>query len=242
MLGKFINHCEDSLTAAIFTHLLHLPTEVFWQILASACYTEHLPKFTGEIEICELWPKWNAMGTGNSHYVEPDVFIRFRDFDLIIEAKRWDADMQYTDQWRRELVSYLNVYGEDRKPVRIVAIGTGSIRDEQLFHPTQPAVAVTSTLSEHPDVIICPVHMCKWAGLLHGCKRYHHDLDRQHYPSSQTHATKRLLGDLIELFRWHGFATGRWFTDFDFYKNRLSPSTQLHQSLLQSRSQQLRHL
>jgi hypothetical protein len=48
MLGKHLNHCEDSLTAAVFTHLLHLPTEVFWKILRNACYTRKLPEFPGE--------------------------------------------------------------------------------------------------------------------------------------------------------------------------------------------------
>jgi hypothetical protein len=29
MLGKFINHCEDSLTAAVFTHPEHLHAALF---------------------------------------------------------------------------------------------------------------------------------------------------------------------------------------------------------------------
>src|SRR5712671_1413367 len=104
MLEKFIdNPCEDSLTAAVFSHLLHLPSEVFWQILRNACHTTALPQYAGEPRSVEFWPKWNADGTHNSSYVEPDVFIRFASFDLIIEAKREDEYQQHRGQWENEV-------------------------------------------------------------------------------------------------------------------------------------------
>ena len=44
MLGKHLNHCEDSLTAAVFSHLLHLPCEEWWPILRKSCFTKTLPE------------------------------------------------------------------------------------------------------------------------------------------------------------------------------------------------------
>src|ERR1039457_6549433 len=100
MLSKFINNArEDSLTAAVFSHLLHLPSEAFWRILSRACYTESLPDYPGEPLILNAWPNWNAAGTDNSNRVIPDLFMRFNAFDLIIEAKIKDDGTQYRSQW-----------------------------------------------------------------------------------------------------------------------------------------------
>ncbi|MFA6290075.1 MAG: hypothetical protein WC661_22035 [Opitutaceae bacterium] len=99
LMGKHINHCEDSLTAAVFTHLLHLPVELFWRILRDACYTCRLPENSGEVLDAAFWPAWDAAGTNNSARVIPDLFLRFTEFDLIIEAKRWDDSMQDKHQW-----------------------------------------------------------------------------------------------------------------------------------------------
>src|SRR5438552_1575411 len=111
MLGKFVVHCEDSLMAAVFSHLLHLPFTIFWHILRDACYGTGLPAVVGEPKIIALWPKWDPQGTRNSSYVEPDLFLRFEDFDLIIEAKRWDQGMQSRNQWEDQLTAYANEYG-----------------------------------------------------------------------------------------------------------------------------------
>src|SRR5881227_2646233 len=99
MLGKYIKHCEDSLTCSVLPHLLHLPFELFWQILHNACFTGALPAQVGEpVSDIEFWPKWDPEGTPNNTYVEPDVFIRFPRFDLIIEAKYGDEGSQSLEQ------------------------------------------------------------------------------------------------------------------------------------------------
>lgn len=75
MLGKFIKHQEDSLTASVFTHLLHLPIELFWQILHEACYTANLPGDSGALRQMNRWPSWSPEGTGNVQRVIPDLFL-----------------------------------------------------------------------------------------------------------------------------------------------------------------------
>ncbi len=226
MLGKHINkHCEDSLTASVFSHLLHLPSEVFWRILRNACYTDSLPEFAGEPEMVEPWPNWNPEGTGNTNRVVPDLFLRFAEFDLIIEAKRWDANMQDPEQWRKELIAYSNRYGKEGVPVKLIALGgIRGVADDQVRNAGIP----------------CTVHMCKWDRLLTECQRMKKELKRLTYSTSHTEAWGRILSDLIDLFAWHSFSTGLWFENFSFDKHRLSPSIARHLRLFQNRSSQLR--
>jgi hypothetical protein len=243
MLGKFIDHCENSLTAAVFTHLLHLPSEVFWRILRDACYTKSLPANVGEPLSVDFWPKWDPQGTGNTKHVEPDLFIRFVDFDLIIEAKRWDDRMQSRSQWERELAAYTNEYGEDKQPVKMIAVGGIHTRhdDELTFEraaPSSEAGADGGDIGQN----VCPVHKCRWRGILDQCRRMRREWEKLTHPSSQTHASARILADVIDLFDRHGFSTGQWFADFNFARHRLSGDISRHQSLFRQRSQQLTSL
>ena len=240
MLGKFVNDCEDSLTAAVITHLLHLPSEVFWQILRKACCTNSLPERAGEPQDLEFWPRWDGEDTGNAHSVIPDAFVSFAAFDLIIEAKRWDYPMQDPGQWKRELVAYANVYGEDRRLVHMLALG-GLIaeQDETVTHEWSSSSVEGGDEVSKPGSIVCVVHMCKWASLLDQCQRMRQELKRLQYPSSQTFATKRTLDDIIDLFGRHGYSTGRWFRDFEFDQYRLSPSTEAQCDLFRKFSNQL---
>jgi hypothetical protein len=209
MLGKFINHCEDSLTAAVFTHLLHLPTEVFWRILRNACYTDRLPEYPGEPLSVEFWPNWDPKGTDNTNRVIPDLFIRFANFHLIIEGTRWDQFQQSSGQWQKEVTAYANQYAAEAVPVGMIALGG-------IWDTKDDEVILTA--------ITCPVHMCKWERVLEECHQMKKELERLKYPSSHTHACVRTLTDMINLFGWHGYSTGLWFADFNFESNLLSPS------------------
>jgi|688.fasta_scaffold195737_3 hypothetical protein len=232
MLGKFINHCEDSLTAAVFTHLLHLPSEVFWRILRQACYSPDLPQAAGEPLKLEWWPKWDPKGTGNNTYIEPDVFIRFREFDLIIEAKRWDDKQQSKRQWQDQLIAYRNEYGEECCPVRMIAIG-GLYQDhDELLN----VKAKKTRASAETPALMCTVHMCRWRELLAQCKRVRRELKRLEQPDSLALASSRILDDVIGLFGCHGYSTGRWFADFHFDRHQLSPTTLSHHRLFRGRT------
>ena len=170
MLGRHINHCEDSLTAAIFTHLLHLPAELFWKILRSACYEfDQLPDQPGELVKVDYWPKWDATGTHpNQYYVEPDVFIRFRTFDLIVEAKRWDRPMQDQEQWQRELIAWSNEYGEAQRFVKMIALGgIHTTTCGMIFHEWQSSEFGVPL----NHLFKCPVFMCRWRRLIEECQK-----------------------------------------------------------------------
>ena len=90
MLGPHIHHCEDSLTGAVFSTLLHLPEEMFWEVLREAVKSPRFPVPPVppvRLEEVQPWPAWDGEGTGNSRLVEPDLFLRFSGLDLIVEAK-----------------------------------------------------------------------------------------------------------------------------------------------------------
>ena len=184
----------------------------------------------------EWWPKWDPKGTGNNTYIEPDVFIRFREFDLIIEAKRWDSPMQNSEQWKAELKAYINEYGARKRQVIMIALGgiqpdrDKSLRD--VWRSDTPGVA-----DEHE--FICPVHMCQWSSVLLACQRRKREL-AEGERSSRSLADLRILNDLTELFIRHGFAPLRWFPDFQFRPNPLSDSAAAEQQSFRNASLRFR--
>jgi len=202
MINRYLRQCEDSLTGSVFTHLLSLPSEVFWQILRASCYSNTLPELAGEPEAVEFWPKWDPEGTGNTSYVEPDVFIRFSSFDLIIEAKRWDDKQQSERQWRAQARAYLNEYGEERE-LQYIALGG--------LHRVEPD-ALT-------DPLEFTVTKARWQNLLREVRQCIHDYKQHKHACAQHLAHIRILEHLKDLLAWHGFAAGSWYEDFDFKPN-----------------------
>ena len=115
---------EDVKTSSIIGNLLHLPTSIFWQILLNASDENDaegnmLPALSAGEDILdfEFWPYWTL-----EDKVEPDVFIRFTNFDLIIELKVHDYNPQKYRQWNREFAAYYKRYPNENKPVYLIAI------------------------------------------------------------------------------------------------------------------------
>jgi hypothetical protein len=122
------NTNEDPKTSVVFENLMLLPDNVFWEILKSAASNKGiLPEDAGLLaDDYEFWPKWNPNSrydTGNSNYVEPDVFFRFGNLDVIIEAKYSDYGGQYREEWEREFKAYLNEFEDEKKNAVLLAVG-----------------------------------------------------------------------------------------------------------------------
>jgi hypothetical protein len=223
MIGKFLRICEDSCSAAVVGHLLHLPVEMFWSILSQASFSNSLPEDSGQmLDPVQYWPSWDATGTRNSSRVAPDIFLRFADFDLIIEAKRWDENMQSPQQWKDQLTAYHNEFDDENKKVILIALGgIHSHADESIEIGGNDLQAKK-----------CPVIKCTWARILGECKKASADLRRNRHQSSQSLAHLRILADVEDLLGWHGFLAARWFEDFPFTLNRLSPHPENHSRIL----------
>ncbi len=199
MIKRYLKQCEDSLTGSVFSQLLSLPSEVFWQLLRGSCYQRNLPEVAGEPEV-QFWPRWDATGTNNSRFIEPDLFLRYSEFDLIIEAKRWDYGQQYQGQWQSQITAYQNEYGEEEKPLHYIALG-GLNKEESEEVATDKHVVVTKA---------------RWRSLLREIRQYRCDLESHKHTTSQQQAHIRSCEHALELLAWHGFSTGKWYEDFDF--------------------------
>jgi hypothetical protein len=202
MLAKFIDRPrEDSLTAAVFGHLLHLPIELFWQLLMKACIRHELPNSPSELEEILPWVPCDAQGTSNDQRVIPDLLLRFTEFDLLVEAKRWDRPMQSLEQLHNELRAYHNRFGNNKR-MYMLAIG-GVTGAEKLNEGTS-------------------LSLCTWQNLLTQCRRLQKQLRTNPDKGSQQSAHVRILEDTISLFRHHNFLPLKWFDDFDFHSSFLT--------------------
>ena len=114
---------EDTLTSTVFDYLFTLPNDLFWNIIKKSCSQNKLPETINSIVSYEYWPHWNPKNTTKINFIEPDLFIRFDNFDLIIEVKPRDDSQQYLEQWKNEFIGYKNEYKQDGKNVFLLAIG-----------------------------------------------------------------------------------------------------------------------
>ncbi len=182
---------EDSLTSFVFERLFYLPTELFWSILTRACYGNELPNNPGKMMSKEFWPHWDAKQTTNTNFIEPDIFIRFSDFDLIVEAKRYDHNQQYRGQWINQIQAYRNEYSEEKK----------------LYHLALGGLFSEETQVENGVHIV----MCRWKSLLEQIQLSHRQLSESEGLLNSNDAILQVFTDLMVIFRLHGYATGLWF-------------------------------
>lgn len=107
---------EDPKTSAVFENLMLLPDNVFWHLMRQSCFSNtDMPITSGRLLSYDFWPHWDRTGTDNTNYVEPDLFIRFEEFDVIIEAKYGEIDKLILKYCYR-----MNLLGEDLRKKREV--------------------------------------------------------------------------------------------------------------------------
>ena len=203
------NTHEDPKTSSVFETMLMLPDELFWEVVRAACFdNDNLPLVAGRIEDYKFWPHWDPTGTTNNTFVEPDVFIRFQLFNLIIEAKYGERSGQYSQQWENEIIAYRNEYGSD-KPVYFLAVGGN-------------AEKTSERVSVEKDIM---VHKCTWLSLLIQITKLRDEYTALSIIGNNQSSLIRLL-NLIELaFNIHGVYNIRWFDDIKTSKPLISPDS-----------------
>jgi len=123
---------EDKITSSVFDTLLHLPDEMLWRVIKNSCYdNSNLPTKAGNLLDHEFWPHWDKKNTGNERYVEPDLFMGFREIDIIIEAKL-ENNKQDREQWKKELTAYNNEYGHSRNAMLLAIDGIDNENKEEI--------------------------------------------------------------------------------------------------------------
>lgn len=197
--------CEDSLTAVVFDYLKYLPTPMFWELLKSSLYQDKLPSHSGELLDIVFWDKWSAdhEEINNKSFVEPDVLLRFKDFDVIVEAKRYNKNQQSYSQLKNEIISYYNDFEEDNKKLYFVKLGGlfNFLNDEDFKY------------KEH-NVIICKTD---WTRLLDSITLLHDQLKKGNRIMVESYI--RILEDCIHGFALHQFYKKEWMSDLDSKTN-----------------------
>jgi hypothetical protein len=209
MVGRILsstsNKIEDKQTATIFSNLLHLPDKTFWDIIRKACFNNNLPENIGTIEDYEFWPHWKPApeDTVHSNYVEPDIFIRFTQFDIIFEAKKLDRNQQETNQWINEYTAYLHRFGNTKRVI-LIAIGG-------LFSGNLSAEKYNNLL----------IQKCRWRSIL--------DVLYSQLNIQKMEGHKRIIKDCIEYLEYFNFMRISWIHEIQDhgYKINLSINKEL---------------
>lgn len=191
IIAKYKNKSgeEDLKTSSIIGTLLHLQGSTIWHILRKSCTdTDNLPLSSGEVVSNDFWPSWNAKGKGtrNENRVEPDVFIRFEKFDLIIEVKRNDYTGQEKGQWSDQIICCKNKYERDKQPLIFIALGGNHYLSTELIQGIN-------------------IYKCTWMSL---CKSVYEENKNNIQPFE-----KRILHDTTVAFNNFGIYDVKWFSE-----------------------------
>lgn len=190
---------EDALTASIFERLMYLPQELTQYIFTQALFDSIEDLRLDQITSITYWPSWDATGTGNTSRVEPDVFIRCLNSDIIIEAKRYDTKQQNPSQWKNEIQAYYNEFEDDEKPLIFIALGglhtnkTGSIKVNEKEYK---------------------IYKCSWKAILNIVQHLIYDMELAGQYTHSNKATINILSDIVLCFELFGFATSLWLERF----------------------------
>lgn len=195
------NTNEDPKTSAIFENLILLPDNILWYIIRQSCFSNTtMPIHSGKLISYDFWPHWNRAGTENANFVEPDLFLEFELFDVIIEAKYGDRVGQNKPQWQKEIKAYQNEYydkeRESQKQSVFIAVGGNqSIEMETI------SVGGIKT----------NIYKCNWLSILIEVYKYQKEIELLAIPDMNISATRRLLDNIILAFNINGVYYIEWF-------------------------------
>jgi hypothetical protein len=196
---------EDSLTSSVFDTLFLLPDDILWKIIRNSCFdNSNLPIYPGCIIDYEFWPHWNNKNTHNSKYVEPDLFIRFEEIDVIIEAKR-ENNIQSCDQWNNEITAYINEFGMTKKAVLIAIDGILEEKSEKL---------------EKGNNFIVYIFKTKWINFYEIAIKLLNSLKISQYINVGHY--KRLLNTILDYLEYYGFSPHYWLIDLFEYEYHIN--------------------
>lgn len=196
-----LHTCEDSLTSSVFDLMKFLPVDLLIRILKNSLFHNKLPDDLGDLIQISFWDKWDATNTTNLNYVEPDVFMRFDNVDIILEAKRYDYNQQYPDQMYNELIAYCNEFFSDEKNIIFIQLGgICSNEDEN---------DVVLDKFEYKIVKICKTN---WSRLLDTIVYFKNEIENSN--DNEKHII-RLLDDIINAFELHQFYKLKWFSEME---------------------------
>ncbi|MEA2095962.1 MAG: hypothetical protein U9P73_04620 [Candidatus Cloacimonadota bacterium] len=218
---------EDFLTASVVGRMTYLPGDILWRLVKGSSLHSHLYKYVGGLESIEFWPNWpvpDRMKNIGTHR-QPDVFLKFEEIDMIVEAKRDDSLSQNHIQWSEQILSYLfkrNIEGEENRPIVFWVLGGMGTQLTEEFVNTELTKVMELVNDEYPDENI-KLAVSSWGKML-SCL-----LDLQHFlteelrgkfplisPYDRRHILK-IIDDIIEALRLHGIKEWRYLSEMAAY-------------------------
>jgi hypothetical protein len=200
---------EDSLTATVFGRLAYLPASIWWQVFKKAAHSfSVLPDDVGELEDIQFWPWWKVRPEAVTHFgqshVQPDVYLRFSQLSVLVEAKRYDgAEMQYGKQLAAEYVAWSGSDENDRDaPCIVLAIGGHKTVDGRLYHEMQKNLSRLDSDLRPP--ILASV---EWTGILTELLRLQESRTHPDYCSD------RIVDDLVAALEFYHVYPRFWLID-----------------------------
>ncbi|MCE0493120.1 hypothetical protein [Vibrio salinus] len=112
---------EDLMTAAVFGRFAYLSAPVQSYLMQSWLGVTE-PAFD-DFETIDFWSNYDLENNHNQKRVEPDVVLRFKTANVIIEVKPPAGGDQYKDQWQREIEAFLQSDEQTHLPLYFVALG-----------------------------------------------------------------------------------------------------------------------
>lgn len=110
---------EDLLTATFFERFTYLSDLLQHQLLNH--WLNEAGDFT-EFEGIDYWPKYDLPKQDKREYVEPDLLLRYKTANVLVEVKPPEGGTQYLDQWLLELEGYFEQHSSST-PLYFLAIG-----------------------------------------------------------------------------------------------------------------------
>ena len=203
--------CEDSLTSSVFDLMKFLPDDLFIRILKNSLFQNKLPINLGNLLYMSFWDKWDATNTTNTNYVEPDVFMRFENIDIILEAKRYDNNQQNPDQMKNELIAYCNEFFSEQKELIFIQVGG--------IYSTENEEDFILNNFENNKVKICKTN---WTKLLDTIVYFKNE--NENFNNNDRHIIS-IFNDIISAFELHQFYKLKWLSEMNtVYINKVDLS------------------
>ncbi|MGO8867971.1 MAG: hypothetical protein ACLQME_15865 [Alphaproteobacteria bacterium] len=204
---------EDLLTATVFERLAYLPTGLMWRLLRDSTFTKGvLPVSLGELVQTRFWPVHTHPDNGQ---VIPDVVIGLDRGALIVEAKRFDHDYQYAEQWAREWAAFFHERAKDNvadtpggEEVYLLAIGGFEKNDPgRVSDMIKSAQELLSNVKGKAPPL--RVVACRWGGFADGIRA----VRKARQGIWDYSGLRAVIADLDAALEFHGYGPGTWLED-----------------------------
>lgn len=180
---------EDLMTAAVFSRFTYLSSTTQNSLLQAWL---HSNADFSQFESIEYWPRYGYIDdAAGLRDVEPDIVLRFNNFNILIEIKPPTGGDQYYQQWQREIAAFIHSDTQKNLPIYFLAIGRIEHKDAQLWGAL--------LLNQHPDRLKS-VHAIKWQPVVDSIRNL---LTLEMYSKQDS----RILIDILDAMQLYGLKT-----------------------------------